>query len=313
MAWVMVLPVGDGVAQTYPVRPVRILTGFGAGSPPDVIARIIGNRLSEMWGKPVIIEDVTGASGNFAADRVAKADPDGYTLLLAANSGIVVAPSLYQHLPFDPIKDLAPISQVSSYPNALVVRKDIAASNVQELVALARLRPGVLTFGSAGSGTTTHLAGELLKWMAGIDIQHVPYRGGVNMKGDLLAGRIDMYFAPVPELPQLPLDKATPLAVTSLTRNAAVPHLPTMAESGLPGFDVVAWFGLFAPARTSAEIVEKISHDTRTALAQPDVRKRYAEIGNEVIGNSQVEFASIIKIEAPRWAKFIKEIGAKLD
>jgi tripartite-type tricarboxylate transporter receptor subunit TctC len=204
IAWTLALPVTDGLAQVYPTHPVRILTGFGAGSPPDIIARIVGNKLSEIWGKPTIVEDVTGASGNIAAERVAKANPDGYTLLLAVNSGIVIAPSLYEHITFNPLKDLAPISQVSSYPNALVVRKGIAAGNVQELVTFARLRPGALTFGSAGTGTTMHLAGELLKQMAGIDIQHVPYRGGVGAKEDLQAGRIDMSFLPIPELPLLP-------------------------------------------------------------------------------------------------------------
>jgi tripartite-type tricarboxylate transporter receptor subunit TctC len=170
----MALSVGNSLAETFPARPVRILTGFGAGTPPDVICRIISNKLSELWGKPVIVEDVTGASGNIAAERVVKSTPDGYTLLLAVNSGIVIAPSLYEHLSFDPLKDLVPISEVSSYPNALVVRRDIGARTVQELVTLARRRPGELTFGSAGTGTTMHLAGELFKWMANIDIRHVP-------------------------------------------------------------------------------------------------------------------------------------------
>jgi tripartite-type tricarboxylate transporter receptor subunit TctC len=307
------LTAGGAVAQTnYPDKQVRILVGFAAGGPADISARVVADRLSEAWGRPVVVENVTGAASNVATDRVAKAAPDGYTLLMAASAAIVTNVSLYDKLPFDPVKDLAPITQVCFTPNILAVNNDVPAKNVQELVALARARPGQLTFGSAGVGTSQHLAGELFKTMAGINLQHVPYRGIAQVMPDVLGGRLTMVFGNISAvLPLMREDKVRAMAVTSIKRSASVPNLPTMAEQGFPGFDSTAWFALMAPAGTPAPIVAKLHADTAKILARADVRDKFATLGMEVVGNTPAEFAGIIKAEIPVWAKIIKESGAK--
>ncbi|MEH2502333.1 tripartite-type tricarboxylate transporter receptor subunit TctC [Bradyrhizobium sp. AZCC 1578] len=302
----------NALALDYPVHTVRIVVGFGPGTSPDIIARLLGDRLSQAWGKPVVIENTVGANGNIAGERVARAEPDGHTLLLAANPAIVINPSLYEKMPFDPVRDLVPISQVCAYANILIVNNDVPAKNVQELVALARAQPGALTYGSAGFGSTLHLAGELLKSMAKVDILHVPYRGAVFSQ-ELVAGRLSMAF--VPPTGALPLareGKVRALAVTSLERHAGAPDLPTMAESGFPSFDLTVWFGLMAPARTSPAIVEKLHRETVRILAMPEMRKRFDDLGIEPIGNSPAEFAAVIDGEIPKWAKLIREAGIKL-
>jgi tripartite-type tricarboxylate transporter receptor subunit TctC len=299
-------------AQTYPDKPIRILVGFAAGGPADITARLIGDRLSEVWGQPVIVENVTGAAGNLATDRVAKSAPDGYTLLAAASATIVTNPSLYQKLPFDPVKDLAPITQACYTPNILAVHPDLPVRSVQELVAYARQNPGTLTFGSAGAGTSQHLAGELFKTMAGIDIQHVPYRGIAAVMPDLIAGRLTMAFGNISSVLPLVRDgKLRALAVTSTQRYASVPDLPTMIEEGFAGFDSTAWFGLMAPAGTPPDIIEKLHRESVRILTLPDVRKRFEDLGIEVIGNTPAEFAAVIQSETPQWAKVIRDAGVK--
>ena len=304
--------VTPAVAQTWPDKPIRILVGFAAGGPADITARLIGDRLSEAWGKPVIVENVTGAAGNLATDRVAKSAPDGYTLLAAASATIVTNPSLYQKLPFDPVKDLAPITQACYTPNILAVHPDVPVRSVQELVAYARQNPGKLSFGSAGVGTSQHLAGELFKTMAGLDIQHVPYRGIAAVMPDLIAGRLTMAFGNISAvLPFVRDGRLRPLAVTSARRYASVPDLPTMIETGFPGFDSTAWFGLMAPAGTPPDIIEKVHRESVRILALPDVRARFEALGIEVIGNTPAEFAAVIAAETPQWAKLIRDIGIK--
>ena len=299
-------------AQTYPDKPIRILVGFAAGGPADITARLIGDRLSEAWGKPVIVENVTGAAGNLATDRVAKSAPDGYTLLAAASATIVTNPSLYQKLPFDPVKDLAPITQAVYTPNVLAVHPELPVRSVQELVAYARQNPGKLTFGSAGAGTSQHLAGELFKTMAGIDIQHVPYRGIAAVMPDLIAGRLTFAFGNISAvLPLVREGKLRALAVSSTRRYASVAELPTMIEAGFPGFDSTAWFGLMAPAGTPPDIIEKLHRESVRILALPDVRARFDALGIEVIGNTPAEFATVIQTETPHWAKVIKDAGIK--
>jgi len=299
-------------AQTYPDKPIRLLVGFAAGGPADITARLIGDRLSEVWGKPVIVENVTGAAGNLATDRVAKSAPDGYTLLAAASATIVTNPSLYQKLPFDPVKDLAPITQACYTPNILAVHPDAPVRSVQDLVAYARQNPGKLSFGSAGLGTSQHLAGELFKTMAGLDIQHVPYRGIAAVMPDLIAGRLTMAFGNISAvLPLVREGKLRALAVTSARRYASVPELPTMIEEGFAGFDSTAWFGLMAPAGTPPDIIEKLHRESVRILALPDVRKRFEDLGIEVIGNTPAEFAAVIAAETPQWAKLIRDAGIK--
>jgi tripartite-type tricarboxylate transporter receptor subunit TctC len=300
-------------AQTaFPERTVRILVGYVPGGPNDIIARAIGDKLAQTWEKSVVVENVPGASGNIAGDRVAKAAPDGYTLLLANAAQIVVNPSLFDKMSYDPLKDLAPISQVASTPNILTVPNDLPVRSVQELVALVRATPGKYSFGSAGVGTSQHLAGELFKRTARLDLAHIPYRGATAVITDLLGSRITMYFGSIaPLLPLIREGKLHGLAVTSLDRFAATPELPTVAESGFPGFDVTASFGLMVAAGTPAGVIDKINRDTVRVLAQGDLRQRLADIGVVTIGNSPGEFSAALKAEAVQWAKLIKEAGIR--
>jgi tripartite-type tricarboxylate transporter receptor subunit TctC len=309
------LTAGNALAQTnYPDKPIRILVGFVPGGPADIIARVVGDKLTETWGKPVVIENVTGAGGNMATDRVAKAEPDGYTLLLGTTGPFIIHQSLYAKLPFDPVKDFAPITQLCFTPNILVVHNEVPAKSPKELAALARAQPGTLTFGSAGVGTTQHLAGELFKSLAGVDIQHVPYRGIAAVMPDLLGGRLTMVFANTSAaLPLAREGKVRALAVTSLKRAAAMPDLPTMDESGYPGFDATAWFALLAPTGTPEPIVAKLHREAVRILALPDVRKKFDELGMVPIGNSPAEFAAAMKSEIPQWAKLIKNAGLKVS
>jgi tripartite-type tricarboxylate transporter receptor subunit TctC len=304
----------DVAAQTtYPEKPIRMVVGFPPGSAPDTVARLLGQKFAEAWAKPVLIDNVTGASGNIAAERVAKAAPDGYTLGLLAQGQLVINPSLYK-LAFEPLKDFAPVSQLIVSPNVLVVHNAVPAKSVKELVALAKAQPGALTFASSGSGSANHMAAELLKAAAGLDIRHIPYKGLTLAFPDLLGGRVTMMFIPTSTvLPLVREGKLRALAVTSLSRAAMFPELPTIAESGYPGFDATLWYGLLAPARTPATIVGKLHLETVKALALPDLRAKLADLGLEGIGNSPDEFAAIIKSEIPKWAKVIKELGLKPD
>ena len=308
------LIVESPAAQTiYPEKPIRIVVGFPPGGQPDIIARLLGQKLAEALGKSVVIENVTGAAGTIAADRVAKAAPDGYTLGLLGQGTIVINPTLYKQA-FDPVKDFAPVSLVALSPFMLVVHNAVAAKSVKELVALAKAQPGSLTFASGGSGGSPHMAGELLKSVAGLDIRHIPYKGPVAAIPDLLGGRVTMTFAlPGVVLPLAREGKVRVLAVTSLRRSSVAPELPTIAESGYPGFEVASWSGLFAPAGTPAMIVGKLHLETVKALAQADVRAKFADLGVEGIGNSPDEFAALIKSEIPKWAKMIKDAGIKPD
>jgi tripartite-type tricarboxylate transporter receptor subunit TctC len=304
---------GDGLAQTnYPEQSVRILVGFPPGVAPDVTARLIADKFTEAWGKAVVVENVTGAGSNIATDRVAKAPADGYTLLMGGNSALVMSPSLYDKLPYDPVKDFAPISQVFIAANLLVVPPEVRAKTLPELVALARAQPGKLTYGHAGVGTSQHLGGELFKSMAHIDIQPVAYRGTTAVLPDLLAGRLTLSFANIANaLPLVREGKLRAFAVSSRRRSAAAPDIPTMAESGYPGFDAVPWFGVLAPAGTPPAIIDKVHRETVRVLALPEVRRSLDVLGLDLIGNSPAEFASVIKAEIPQWAAVIKAAGIK--
>ena len=292
----------------YPTNPVRLAVGFGAGTPPDIAARVIAEKLSELWSVPVIVENVIGASGNVASERVARARPDGHYLLLAANSSIAINPSLFPTMPIDPVKDLVPITIVYTYPNILIVNKEVGVESVQQLVRLARSKPGQLSYGSAGVGTTMHLAGEMLKSLAAIDIEHVPYRGGANLFADLLTARIHFSFAPTTSaLEQVRFGAVGVLAVTSSKRFSLLPHLPTMKEAGFPEFDMNVWWGLLAPAATSAQVITKLHRDVTKVLSSPDVQSRFAALGIEPVGNTPEEMSAIIKAEVPKWAKVLKD------
>ena len=305
------LAVPAAAQSNYPEQTVRLLYGFPPGA--DVTARLLAEKLAEAWGKPVIVENLTGAAGNIAADRTAKAAPDGYTIGLLSSSAIVINVSLYDKLTYNPIKDLSPVTQVFAYPNVLAVNNEVPVKSAAELVALARIQPGKLTFGHSGIGTSQHLAGELLKTMARIDLQHVPYRGPTAVMPDLLSGRISMCFCNTNAvLPLLRDGKVRALAVTSRTRSRFAPELPTMIELGYPDFDVVAWFGLFVPTGTPAHIIGKLHSETVRILSLQDVRTKLDNITVERVTNTPAEFAALIKTETPYWAKVIKASGVRL-
>jgi tripartite-type tricarboxylate transporter receptor subunit TctC len=300
--------------SAYPEQPVRILVGFTAGVAPDVTGRLLAEKLGVAWGRPVVVENITGAGGNIAADRLAKSPPNGYTLGMIGNGSLVFSPSLYDKLSFDPVKDFSPIAQIFVAANVLVVPSGVPAKTLPELVALARAQPGVLTYAHAGAGTSQHLAAELFKSMAGVDIRPVAYRGTTALLPDLLAGRVSLSFANVVNVvPLVREGKLRAFAVTSASRSAVAPELPTMAESGYPGFEAVPWFGLMAPAGTPAAIVERLHRDTVKVLAQPDVRRKMNDLGLDVIGGTPAEFAAAIERETPRWARVIRQAGIKAN
>jgi tripartite-type tricarboxylate transporter receptor subunit TctC len=309
----IVVTAGAAAQTVYPEKPIHFVVGFPPGSQADTVARLLGQKIAEALGKPIAVDNATGAAGNIAADRVAKAAPDGYTLALFANGQVVINPSLYK-LPYDPVKDFAPISQVTASSTMLIVDNAVPAKTVKELVALARAEPGGLTFASGGSGSLPHMAAELLKSAAGLDIRHIPYKGVSLAIPDLLGGRITMMFSPIAMgLPIVREGKLRGLAVTSLRRSSAAPELPTVAESGYAGFEVTLWYALLAPARTPAAIVRKLHLETAKALALPDLRAKFADLGMEGIGNSPDEFAAVIKSDIPKWAKVIKDSGMKAE
>jgi tripartite-type tricarboxylate transporter receptor subunit TctC len=306
-----ILSPGIGAQAAFPERPVHLIVGFPAGSQPDIVARLLAQQLEGTLGNPVIVDNVTGAAGNIAADRVAKGAPDGHTVGLLSQTHLAVNPSLYK-LPYDALRDFAPVSQVVSSPALLVVPASLSPRNLAELVALAKARPGELTFASSGTGTGTHMAAELFKSTAGIDLRHVPYRGVVAALPDVVSGRVSMMFSPIPVvLPLVRQGELRALAVTSLRRSTAVPDIPTVAESGYPEFEATNWYGVVAPAGTPASIVLKLHAATIAALASPELRTRLDGLGMQVIGNSPDEFAAAIRREIPQWAAVIERAGIK--
>jgi tripartite-type tricarboxylate transporter receptor subunit TctC len=300
-----------GASTDFPRKPARIIVGIPAGSQPDTIARLLGSRLAEKWAQPVVVHNVTGVAGSIAADRVAKAAPDGYTLGLLSQSQMVVNPALYK-VAYDPIRDFAPVSQVAVSPNILVVQNGTGVKTVRELVSLAKAQPGALTFASGGSGTGPHMAAELLKSAAGIDIRHIAYKGGNTAIPDLLGGRVTMIFLPTATaLPLAREGKVRAIAVSSLTRSRVAPELPTISESGYPGFEFTNWFGVLAPAKIPEAIVRKVHDGIAGALASLDVRMKLAHLGLEIVAGSPAEFSEVIRAEAPRWSKLIRQTGIK--
>lgn len=306
---------GNASAQSaYPEKTVRIIAPFAPGSPADASARLVGQKFSETWAKPFVVENVLGVAGSVGAERVAKSAPDGYTLLMSGDAAMTTNVSLYK-LAYDPTRDFAPISLVVVTPNILVVHPSLPVQNVKQLVALAKSRPGELTFASAGAGTSQHLAGELFKSMAKIDIVHVPYKGGIGQAmPDVLAGRVVMIFGNIfLTQPQVKAGKLRGLAVSSLKRATSVPEIPAMSELGYPGFEAVAWFGLLAPARTPDPIVRKLHRETVKTITQPEVRGRLIDSGMEVVGSTPEEFAAQIRAEIPKKGQIVRASGAKVD
>ena len=306
------LLVAAGVAHAaYPDKPIHMVVGFPPGSQPDIVARMLAEALARSLGQAVVVENLTGAAGNIAAEHVARAAPDGYTVGLLSQTHLVVNPSLYK-LPYDPVRDFAPISQVAVSPYMLVVHNAVPASSVNDLVALARTQPGALTFASSGVGSGAHMAAELFKSATAADIRHIPYKGVVAAIPDLLGGRVTMMLSPIPVVAPLVREgKLRALAVTSSARSRAAPAVPTMAESGYPGFEATNWYGVLAPAKTPPAIVRKLHAEIVRVLAVPALHEKLAALGLDPIGNSPEAFAAAIRAEIPKWAGIIKASGIR--
>ena len=304
-----------GAAQgVYPAKPVRMIVNFATGGPSDIVGRMMSIRLSEMWGRPVVVENVAGFAGNIGAERAAKATPDGYTMLLTGSSPIVINPGLYEKLPYDPLRDLAPVTQICTIPNLLVVHPGVPAKTVQELVAFAKSQPGQLNFASSGSGSATHLGGELFRARAGIDIRHIPYKGTGAMVPDLVGGRVTMVIgAAATFLPLVREGRLRAVAVASLRRSSATPELPTIAEAGYPGFDTSSWQGVLVPAATPASLVRRLHQDLVKVITLPEMHARFADLAMEPVGNAPREFALIIQSDLVKWLKVIKDSGVKAE
>ena len=300
---------GTALAQDYPSKPVR----FVIGPAPDVLARLIGQKLTESWGQQVIIDRRPAAGGIIAGDSVAKAPPDGYSWLLSTGAYPTLV-GLYPKLPFDFVRDLAPVSLLASIPFLLVVHPSVPARSVQELVKLARARPGQLNYASSGNGTTAHLAGEMFKNMAGINIIHVPYKGTVEGVTDLIGGQVHMMFAIMQSsFPYVKAGKLRALAVSGAKRSQSAPDLPTIAESGVPGYEFTSWNGVHVTAGTSKAIIARIHAELVRVLALPDVRERMFNLGMEVAGSTPEQLAALVNSDIAKWGKVIKESGVRVD
>ena len=301
-------------AESYPDRVVRIVNPYPPGGSVDVMARILAQKLTDNLGQQFIVENRSGGGGNTGAESVAKADPDGYTLLFTAPGPLTINQTLYRQLPFDPAKDFAPIALFAVAPIVLMVHPSVPAHDMQELIALAKKAPGTINFASAGNGTTNHLSGELFKSMANIDSVHVPYRGAGPAMNDLIAGHVQMFFDLLPSsLPQINTGKVRALGSAGAKRPAALPDLPTIAEQGLSGFDAVSWVGLVTPARTPPPVLEKLSTAVAKVVKAPDVAARIHELGSEPGTMFGKEFGAFLAAETTKWAVVIRASGAKAD
>ena len=300
--------------QDYPSRPIRMIVPFPAGGTADLLARQIGQTMGEALRQQVVIENRTGAGGNIGADLAAKAKPDGYTLLMGTVSTHAINPNLYPNMPYDPVKDFAPVAMVARMPNLLVLHPSVPAASVAELIALAKARPGTLAFASAGNGTTQHLAGELFKKMADVDMIHVPYKGNAPAVTDLVGGQLQVMFDNIPvSLQQVRAGKLRALAVTGPARSPVLPQLPTVAEAALPGYNITSWFGLYAPSGTSPQIIERLNREANKALASEPIRRRLTDQGIEPAGGTPGQFAEFMRTELVKWGRIVTESGARVE
>ena len=301
-------------AATYPNKPIRIIVPFAVGGIADTFGRVIGIKLTEAWGQPVVIENKTGAGGNIGADLVAKSPPDGYTLVIGNNGTHAVNVNLFKTIPFDPIKDFVPVAHIMEAEGLLVVNPAIKANSVREIIELARAQPGQLSYASGGLGTTSHLAGELFKSTAKVDMVHVPYKGNSPAIADLLSGQTQVSFATMPTvLPHVKTGKLRAIASIGLARTVALPDVPTVAESGLPGFEVSNWIGFFAPAGTPPDIVAKLNTEVQKIMRSPDVQKRLEAEGARFVPTTPAQFTAFQRDELVKWAKIIKDANIKAE
>jgi tripartite-type tricarboxylate transporter receptor subunit TctC len=295
-------------ADNYPAKPIRLIVPFPPGGPADALARIVGEKMAASLGKAIVVENRPGAGGNIGMEVGAKAAPDGYTLVLAPAGNLTLNPSLYRSIPYVVGRDFAPITVLATVPNILVVHPSIPAKTVTELMQYAKAHPGELNFSSPGNGSGAHLAGELLKSMAAVDMTHIPFNGIAPAVTAVLGGQVQVMFAGAPSVLQhVKSGKLRALGVASLARIAAAPDLPTLAESGFPGFDVTSWYGIVAPAGTPSQVIDRLHSEMTKALNEPDVREKLAGLGAEPVGNTPAEFAATIRSETAKWSKIVKD------
>jgi tripartite-type tricarboxylate transporter receptor subunit TctC len=301
-------------AQSYPTKPIKLVVPFPPAGSTDISARAMAGKLGERLGQPVIIENKPGAGGNIGSDMVAKAPADGYTLLVGTVGTHAINSSLYSKMPYDHVKDFAPVILLSTTPNVLVVNPGFAPNSVQEVIALAKSKPGELTFASSGAGTSIHLSGELFRSMAGLSMTHIPYKGSGPMVVDLMSGQVNMSFDNLSSsMPQIKAGRLKALATTGATRSPALPELPTVSEAGLPGYEATSWNAVFAPAGTPRPVIERLAKEINAILQSPDTRKYFAEQGAEAGGGSPEQLATFIRSETAKWSKVVKDSGAKVD
>jgi tripartite-type tricarboxylate transporter receptor subunit TctC len=301
-------------AQTYPARPIRFVVPFAAGGGSDLVARTVAAKITESLGQPVIVDSRPGAAGTIGADIASKSPPDGYTLLLGSNGPLAINPSLYPKLPYDAARDFAPVSLVTVMPFLLVTHPSLPVKSVKDLVALAKAKPGQLNYGSPGTGSTTHLANELLKSMTGIQIAHVPYKGVAPAATDLISGQVQMMSGDLSTLvPHVRSGRMRAIAVTASRRSNLLPDMPTVAESGVPGYEAAGWFGVLVPAGTPQSNVDRLNATIVKGLADRDARERLAVFGGDVGGTTPEQFGAYIRNEAAKWSKLIKSLGLKAD
>ena len=305
---------GAALAQAYPTKPIKLVVPFPPGGVGDTLARLVMTRVAKELGQPVVVENLAGAGGNIGAQNAARAAADGYTLLYGTNGTHGINQTLYKNAGFDALKDFEPVSQLTRIAAMVVVRPGLPANTMPELLKLLKASPGRYTFASAGNGTTSHLAGEILKSSAGLSIVHIPYRGGGPAMTDLLGGQVDMLIDVMPSTaPQVRAGKLRGLAVTTARRVPAMPELPTIAESGMPGFDVSAWDAIFVPARTPAPLIAQLNDAIRKALADPELRAQLVERGAEAAPSSPAELGAFVKSEIVRWGEAVKRSGAAVE
>jgi tripartite-type tricarboxylate transporter receptor subunit TctC len=301
-------------AQQYPIKPIRIIVAYTPAGTTDILARAVGQKMSEAWGQPVIIENRPGAAGNIGTELAARATPDGYTMIMGTAGTHAVNPALYRKLPFHPIRDFAAVSLVAMVPNIMVVNNALPVKNVKEFIAYAKASPGKLNFGSPGNGSTAHLSMEMFMSMTGAKLVHIPYKGSAPVLSDLMGGQIAVTIDNMPVyLPYVKAGKIRALAVSPAKRSSAAPDLPTIAEAGVPGYDSGAWFGLLVPARTPGALVTKLSAETARILKFPDVNKRISDLGAEIVGSIPDEFTRLIKTDGAKWARVIREAKVELQ
>ncbi|HZZ93869.1 MAG TPA: tripartite tricarboxylate transporter substrate binding protein [Usitatibacter sp.] len=299
---------------SWPTRPIHLVVPYPPGGPLDTVARLTAQKVSAGLGQPIVVDNKPGAGGNIGAESVARAAPDGYTLLLGAVATHAINPTLYPGIPYDAQRDFEPVTQLASTPNVLIVHPSLPVKNVREFIAYAKAHPGTLNFGSGSTGSAGHLAGELFKRLAGVDMTHVPYKGAAPAMQDLIAGQVQVMFDNLASaLAQIQAGKVRALAVTTARRTPLAPDLPTIAESGLPGFDINTWFGLFVPAHTPRPVVDRLHDEFVKALKAPDVREKMLALGAEPVGNTPEQFRAYVRAEADKYARVVKASGARVD